>query len=53
LRSSTRSFLSTYDAILDSMNFDVKHVGSVGQRLFAKAAELGLESIIAKKADAP
>ena len=30
-----------------------QHVGEVGERLFQKAEELGLEGIIAKKADSP
>lgn len=30
-----------------------QHVGEVGERLFQKADELGLEGIIAKKADSP
>lgn len=30
-----------------------QHVGEVGERLFQKAEELGLEGITAKKADSP
>ena len=30
-----------------------QHVGEIGEKLFAKADELGLEGIIAKKADSP